>query len=341
MLLVAGLCCWGLWANTLKMAQKWRYELYAVDFAVGFAVLALVAALTLGSLNSKELTFQDNLAITGYRKIAYCVASGFTFGLGSYLLLGAITAAGLAVGFTLSLGIAMVIGVGITIGSGGQGNLVPQAVAAACALGAVVIAAYTHAARADAIRHTNEHAAIRPDPRDPRTRSSLPVPVGRGIILGVLSGIFMGIFRVLLDLGRLGDDGVAPYGAAAIFGGGLLFAMFFFSPLFWNFPVLGRSLSLRDYFKGSMRNHFLGFLGGVLASIGFLATLLALAAPTGAKPAALLAFVMGRGDVVLAGICGLLLWNEFAPAESRTTLLFGSAIVLMAVGIGMAAFAQI
>src|SRR6266481_6221130 len=64
-LLVISLICWGSWANTLKLAGKWRFELYYYDFALGFAVLALVAAFTAGSLNSGELTFQDNFLITG------------------------------------------------------------------------------------------------------------------------------------------------------------------------------------------------------------------------------------------------------------------------------------
>lgn len=340
MLLVAGLCCWGLWANTLKMTIRWRYELYVVDFAVGFALLAGLAAITVGSFNAKELTFQDNLAIAGYRKIAYCLGAGFTFGLGSYLLLAAIATAGIAVGFTISLGVSLSLGVGIAMASGTRANLVPQAVAGACALAAVVIAAYAHSARADAARHAAEHAAIRPDPRDPRMRAAAPIPAGRGVVLGILSGIFMGLFTVALDLGRLGDDGVAPYGAALIFGAGLLFSALFFSPLFWNFPVIGRSLSLRDYFKGGLRNHILGLLGGALAAIGFAAFLLAWAAPVGAQPTPLLTFTLSHAHVLLASLCGLLIWNEFGAAEGRTTLLFGSAIVLMAVGIGMAAFAQ-
>ena len=138
----------------------------------------------------------------------------------------------------------------------------------------------------------------------------------------------------------MGDDGVAPYGAALMFGAGLFSAALFFSPLFWNFPVIGRSLRIRDYFRGGARNHILGLFGGILAAIGFAAFLLAWAAPTGAQPTPLLTFALSHAHVLLASLCGLLLWNEFGAAEGRTTLLFSSAMVLMAVGIAMAAFAQ-
>jgi len=45
-LLVVSLLCWGLWANTLKLTGKWRFELYFYDFALGFLLLAVVAAFT-------------------------------------------------------------------------------------------------------------------------------------------------------------------------------------------------------------------------------------------------------------------------------------------------------
>jgi hypothetical protein len=38
-----------------------------------------IAALTFGTLNSKELTFQENLLIAGYRNMAFAVAAGMPF----------------------------------------------------------------------------------------------------------------------------------------------------------------------------------------------------------------------------------------------------------------------
>ena len=93
-LLVISLICWGSWANTLKLAGKWRFELYYYDFALGFAVLAVVAAFTGGFLNPGELTFQDNFLITGYRNMAYVIAAGIVFNLGNMLLAATISTAG-------------------------------------------------------------------------------------------------------------------------------------------------------------------------------------------------------------------------------------------------------
>ena len=52
-------------------------ELFYYDFSVGAILCAVVAAFTLGLLDSKELTFQDNFLITGYRNMAYALAQGW------------------------------------------------------------------------------------------------------------------------------------------------------------------------------------------------------------------------------------------------------------------------
>ena len=70
-LAIVSLLCLGSWANTLKLAGKWRFEYYYYDFVLGILVCAGVAAFVLGSGRPQELTFQDNLLLTGYRKMAW------------------------------------------------------------------------------------------------------------------------------------------------------------------------------------------------------------------------------------------------------------------------------
>src|SRR5579862_127759 len=94
-LLVISLICWGSWANTLKLAGRWRFELYYYDFALGFTLLSVLAAFTAGSLNSNELTFQENFLITGYRNMVYALGAGVIFDLGNMLLVAAASVAGL------------------------------------------------------------------------------------------------------------------------------------------------------------------------------------------------------------------------------------------------------
>jgi len=333
--------CAGLWPNTLKMIYRWRFELYFLDFAFGFVIIAAIAAFTLGSFNSRELTFQDNLAIAGYRKMAYCLAAGFTFGLGSFLLAAGIALAGMAVAFIISFGVAAALNVFIALASGSRNGVVLQSLGAAAALAAVIIAAYAHSARADAIEDQLQNVPFRPDPRDPKSKKpNPPPPSSRGIVITILSGIFLGLFSSLLDSGRFGEDGVGPYGAGALFAAGLAAAAVFFTPFFWNFPAMGRALHLRDYFKGDLRNHLLGWCGGLMAGLALVTSIVGQAASGAAQLSSGLTYAFSRGDVIVAALCGLLAWNEFGQAEGKTSMIFATSVVAIAISVALVAFSQ-
>src|SRR5690349_5757862 len=107
-LLVLSMLCWGSWINTQKLTGKWRFELFYYDFALGILLSAVVAAFTLGSLYSKELTFQDNFLIAAYHNMAYAAGAGIVFNLGNMLLVGGVSVSGMAVALPLSWGVSMV-----------------------------------------------------------------------------------------------------------------------------------------------------------------------------------------------------------------------------------------
>ena len=70
-LAIVSLLCLGSWATTLKMAGKWRFEYFYFDFVFGILLSAGAAAFILGSVNPQDLTFQDNMVLAGYRKMAW------------------------------------------------------------------------------------------------------------------------------------------------------------------------------------------------------------------------------------------------------------------------------
>src|SRR5688572_17183021 len=110
-LAILSMLCWGSWANTFKLAKKWRFELFYFDYAFGVLLAALIAAFTFGSMGD-ELSFLDNLMYTaGKRQIAWAVVAGAVFNLANMLLVAAISIAGLAVAFPVGIGLALVIGV--------------------------------------------------------------------------------------------------------------------------------------------------------------------------------------------------------------------------------------
>ena len=143
-LLLISLICWGAWANTLKLAGKWRFELYLYDFALGFALLAVVAAFTGGTLASSELTFQENFLVASYRNVAYVLVAGAIFNIGNMLLMATVSVAGMALAFSVTCGVALTVAtVRALIFESSIG--MPVALAgAALLLAAVVLAAFAY-----------------------------------------------------------------------------------------------------------------------------------------------------------------------------------------------------
>ena len=88
--------------------------------------------------------------------------------------------------------------------------------------------------------------------------------------------------------------------------------------------MTGDPIGLSDYFKGTGKQHALGFLGGLIAGVAFLAGLLALGGAPGysnRRPAQL-RFEPGRAGVG-RGVGLVRLAGEFKGAGERSTLLFG------------------
>src|SRR5579863_2235821 len=110
MLMVFSLLCWGSWANTFKLAAKYRFEMYYVDFAVGCMVLALICAFTLGNLGFDGFSFLDDLEHAGKRQWLYAFVAGGIFNLANMLLVAAISVSGLAVAFPAGIGVAIIMG---------------------------------------------------------------------------------------------------------------------------------------------------------------------------------------------------------------------------------------
>src|SRR5207302_9843100 len=102
--------------------------------------LAVVAAFTFGSMNSQELTFQDNLLLVGYRKIAWALLASGVFALGAILLLGATVASRISVAFLVAYGLGLTIGVGWDFATKPPGNSVLMFTGAALLLATIGLA---------------------------------------------------------------------------------------------------------------------------------------------------------------------------------------------------------
>ena len=340
--LILSMLCWGSWANTHKRAGRWRFELYSYDLSIGVAVCAAIAAFTFGSFNSSELTFQDNLLIAGYRKMAYCAGAGMVFNLGNMLLLGAMSIAGLAVSFPISFGVAVIVTAVWNFALNPQGNAILVLGGAVLVTAAIVVNVFAYITHVDLQAEESKKAALQMDPRAKPSKTKVKPPgPARAVTLGVMSGILMGIFSPLMNMGREGDNGVGPYGMALLFAAGLLVSTFVYTPFFLNFPVAGAPIQFTDYFKGTAGQHLLGLLGGALLALGATAGFVGAATPASVKIGPAYGDTAIHAGAVVAALWGLLAWREFKGANERIRLLLAVALVLYLAGLGMVSIAPL
>src|SRR5206468_971808 len=185
-------------------------------------ICAVIAAFTAGSMISTDLTFQDNLLLAGKRQMAYGFAGGVVFNLANMLLVAAIAVSGMAVAFPIAIGLALVIGVVWNYVLNPQGNPMLLFGGVTLVVVAIIVDAFAYNAYLDAKAQDEKKAALQVDPRVKKMSGTRAPRAGRGIMLSIISGILMGMFYPLVEIGRQGDSGVAPYGLAILFGAGVL-----------------------------------------------------------------------------------------------------------------------
>jgi glucose uptake protein len=323
LLTILSMVCWGSWANTFKLSRNWRFELYYFDFAFGVLAAALIAAFTFGSMGD-DLSFADNLLITGKRQMAMGVVAGGIFNLANMLLVAAVSITGLSVAFPIGVGLALVVGVVWTFLLQPAGNPV-------LLFGGVVVVVLAILVNALAYR---THAA-------PTAGSGGMKFSPKGLILSLVSGLLLGSFYPLLQMSRAGEIGLGPYTAAVMFSIGVLVTTFVFNLYFMNLPVHGEPVPFLAYFQGSIRNHILGLTGGMTWSVGAIANFVASSAPAEVNISPAMSYAIGQGATLIAALWGLIVWKEFAGATPRVRNLLMMMILLFVVGLGMVSVAPL
>lgn len=144
LLAILSLICWGSWANSYKLAGKWRFELYYWDYAIGALLAVTVAAFTFGTLGFDGFLFTDDLMRAGKHNMLYGFITGGIFNLGNMLLVAAISVAGMSVAFPLGMGLALIIGVVWSYLVQPLGNPALLFGGAAIVLAAMVLASIAH-----------------------------------------------------------------------------------------------------------------------------------------------------------------------------------------------------
>jgi glucose uptake protein len=347
LLMIVSMLCWGSWANTMKMAGRWRFELFYFDYVIGVMLSATVAALTLGSVETVLpgtdqvlFPFLDNLAVTGKKQIGLAAAGGAVFNLANLLLVAAISVAGLAVAFPVGIGLALIVGavLNYVIHPAGRPELVFGGVA--LVVGAIVMtaAAYTALSRQRSAAQPAEAPVERGKRGARKEKKSSP---WKGLGLSLAAGLLMGLFYPLVEMSKQGDLGLGPYAAAFCFAVGVLVTTPVFNLFFMNLPVEGDPVGFRDYLTGTARQHALGVLGGIIWSVGTISNFVAASAPKTVNVGPAVSYAMGQGATLVSTLWGLLVWKEFAGANASVKVRIWLMLALYAAGLGLLSIAPL
>jgi glucose uptake protein len=138
----------------------------------------------------------------------------------------------------------------------------------------------------------------------------------KGVIFSIVAGCLMGWFYPLLiqpvakDYNHITPPELSPYVALFWFGAGVLLSNFL-----WN-TIYMRAGGVRcsDYFRGGLRLHAIGILGGCIwmAALCFNVIASGVAGPA-------ISYALGQGATLIAALWGLLIWHEFRGAPAGTS----------------------
>ncbi len=336
-LMILSMVCWGSWANTQKLSGKWRFELFYFDYSFGLLLGAIVLAFTFGTLGYDGFATMDDIEKAGKHQDLYGFAGGVIFNLANMLLVAAISIAGLSVAFPIAIGLALVIGVALNYVIDPAGNPALLFVGVVFIIAAIVFTAMAYRAYAEQKLQQSIKAGT--------TRTTVKAVSLKGVILSLVSGVLMGLFFPIVQLGvyrdRTNEAGLGPYAIGLLFALGVFLSTFVFNLFFINLPVEGKPIAVLDYFKGKVSQHLLGILGGVIWIVGAISNFVAASAQGEARVGPAVSYVIGQGATMVSVLWGLFYWKEFAGANPRVNRMLGIMLTCFVLGLVLVALAPV
>ncbi|HEY7305474.1 MAG TPA: multidrug DMT transporter permease [Bryobacteraceae bacterium] len=303
---------WGSWANTQKLAgkERWPFELFYWDYAIGVAITGFLFCITLGAFGPAGTPAFANLQTASSAAEWRAIASGALFNLANILLVAAIDAAGMAVAFPVGIGLALVIGTAASYVQQPKGNLTLIACGVVLILVAMIVSATAHR----------------------RVSGDLESRKSSGLIFAIVAGLLMGFFYPQLmkaispgfNSQPIQPGMLTPYTALLFFGVGVLISSVPFNA--WFMRSKGSRFS--DYFRARPGLHVPGILGGI---IWMIALGLNVVASGVAGPA--ISYALGQGATLIAALWGVFIWREFRNAPAGTNSLVAIMLTAYALGI--------
>lgn len=310
--------CWGSWANTQKLAEKsWRFELFYWDYVIGIVLMSLFFAFTLGSFGDQGRNFLADLKQADLSNIQKAMLGGIIFNAANILVAAAIAIAGMSVAFPVGIGIALVLGVIINYIATPQGNAVWLFAGVGLVMVAIVIDALAYRRKAS---------------------QAMKVPT-KGIVLSLVGGVMMALFyrfvasSMATDFVHPEEGFLTPYTATVFFSLGILLSNLLFNTILMKKPFEGTPVSYGQYFKGRLKEHLTGILGGMIWCIGMSLSIIA-----AGKAGFPISYGLGQGATLVAALWGVFIWKEFKGSKETSGLLT-AMFLLFVVGIGLIIYA--
>jgi glucose uptake protein len=101
-------------------------------------------------------------------------------------------------------------------------------------------------------------------------------------------------------------------------------------------PFVGSPVSFGDYFKGGVRTHLTGVLGGIIWGIGMSFNMIA-----SGHAGFAISYGLGQGATMVAALWGVFIWKEFRAAPGGTSKLLAAMFVCFLAGLSLIIFARI
>jgi glucose uptake protein len=317
---VITMLCWGSWANTQKLARKgWRFELFYWDYTIGVLLLTLILGLTLGSNGTVGRPFLTDLEQASHASIHSALVGGAIFNLANILLVAAIDIAGMSVAFPVGIGLALVLGVVVNYAEHPVGNAAYLFAGVALVTVAIIL---------DAVAYR----------KIPGTAAGVSA---KGLVLAVACGILMGFFYRFVAASMYPDftqpqpGKLGPYAAVSVFSIGIFLSNFVLNTFIMKRPFVGTPVSFGDYFKGGLRTHLTGILGGIVWGVGMSFSIIA-----SGRAGFAISYGLGQGATMVAALWGVFIWKEFRAAPEGTSKLLGAMFVCFLAGLSLIIFAR-
>jgi glucose uptake protein len=310
--------CWGSWANTQKLTtSKWRFELFYWDYALGILATSLVLAFTLGSTGTAGRAFLPDVNQATSENIQSALIGGVVFNAANILLVAAIGITGMAVAFPVGIGIALVLGVFVNYIDQPNGNPLIIFGGVGLITLAIILNAWAYGKRST-------------------TGMSI-----KGLLIAVVSGCMMGLFykyvanSMVVNFSVPEAGKLTPYTALVFFSVGILASSLVFNTIQMYRPFQGSALGFGDYFRGSMKDHGVGILGGAIWFVGMAFSIIA-----SEKAGTAISYGLGQGATVVAALWGIYIWKEFDGADAKTQGMLKLMLALYILGLGLLIYAK-